>query len=246
MDSLERLSHSLEQAVALIHSLRRENRDLAKQASAAIASAKEDASSGLDQMALELAAAKSEISRLKNEPSEDLISVERARQAELEAARLAEEMEALRRSQLDEKRALEERLGLLELKLLAAEREETMPISRAPEIEELTQRSAALEQALAEKETELERSKGAITSLQVKIAESANPDEVGHWQEKIRSLEAEVAELQALRELKASLDEERQELRRQKKALGHIKKEREQVKAKLDEIYGTLENLRLS
>src|SRR6266403_445444 len=121
MDSLERLSHSLEQAVALIHSLRRENRDLAKQASAAIASAKEDASSGLDQMALELAAAKSEISRLKEQPAEDLASVERARQAELESARLAEGMEALKRSQLDEKRALEERLGLLELKLLAAE-----------------------------------------------------------------------------------------------------------------------------
>jgi hypothetical protein len=248
MDSLERLSHSLEQAIALIHSLRRENRDLAKQAASALASAREDAGAEAERMTAELAAAHVEITRLNQRPEENPELLQRVQFAELEAARFAEDLEEAKKRHGAEKLALEQRLSQLELRLLAAEREETMPVAAhtAAEMLGLTERGRELEESLKAKEDELEKAKGAITAMQVKLAEYAGPDDVGRWQEKIAGLERD---LQKMSEMAGSLERfeaEKAEMRKQKKALAGIQKERDMVRARLDEIHTTLENLRLS
>src|SRR6185503_12431244 len=98
MDSLDRLSHSLEAAVALIHSLRRENRDLARSmAENAARAVKNGEIEGLHRA---LDEARIEIERLRLEPAVDLEAQERSRQAELDAARLAQQMEEQRQAQL--------------------------------------------------------------------------------------------------------------------------------------------------
>src|SRR6266478_791788 len=113
MDSLERLGHSLEQVIALIHALKREKRELSEEASRAAAL---------------LAAARLEVERLRQEPSADLESVARARAAELETATMAEQLEKERTQWKEGKQRLQAQLQDLELRLLAAERNETMPI----------------------------------------------------------------------------------------------------------------------
>jgi chromosome segregation ATPase len=312
MDSLDRLSHSLEQAVALIHSLRRENRDLARQAAVAVTSAKNDVAASAEELKTGLAKAELEAQQLHEVLGEKAALEQRVSQAELESARLAEELERngknfegerlewqghlraaeqaardreatlagqvelgkaqqaevveqAKKSSEIEKAELEERLRSLELKLVAAEQEAAafgqaeMEKARSREIEltaalaarelelgESRGRVAGLEALFAEKEEELETSKVAVMMLQVKIGESLSPEQILCLQEDARILEAELGELRPLKDLKAALDAEKLELRRQKKALAGIRKERELVKAKLDEIYGTLENLRLS
>lgn len=312
MDSLERLSHSLEQAVALIHSLRRENRDLAKQAAEALAAAKTDVAATAEELKVELAKAAIESQQLQEvlgakaaleerlslaelESSRLVQEIDRAKQAfesekivfedrlrqmdlaakeheeysvsqvKLESTRLVSEIEDARKTFENEKLAFEDRLRSLELKLTAAEQdavlfgqaelekvraketEVTASLGmREAELGELRGRIAGTEALLAEKEEELETSKVAIAMLQVKIAETLSPEEILRLQESLRTSEAELDELRPLRDLKSALDSEKIELRRQKKALTGIKKEREQVKAKLDELYSTLDNLRLS
>lgn len=246
MDSLERLAHSLEQAVALIHSLRRENRDLARLAAEAKSAASrlgelEGLKAGFDE-------AKIEIERLRQEPAVDLEAMERARQAELEAARLAEDLDSERQRRLEEKRDWELKLHALELKLLEAQREETMPLplpDRRPEVESLSRRCAELEIMLSEAQAGLEKSRGDITALQVRIAESADPEEVSTWQQRIHELGSELEGLRQLSGMKERLDADKAEVRKQKRTLAAIAAEREMTRKKLDEIYASLENLRL-
>jgi hypothetical protein len=228
MDSMERLAHSLEQAVGLIHALRRENRDLARQASKA---------SGLEARSMELEVAQVELGRLRQE-LEELKSVqvrdpeaqERARQAELEAAALAAQLEDEKQRRLQEKAGLEARISELELKAIAMSREETMPApDRTPELESLALRCSELEAMLAARSTELEGSKGDVTALQVKIA----------------ALGVELDGLRATAASKESIEAEKASIRKQKKVLGLIAKERETTRRKLEEIYSVLDNLRL-
>src|SRR5688572_23980017 len=134
MDSLDRLSHSLEAAVALIHSLRRENRDLARSMAR---------SGEIDGLKSALDEAKVEIERLRLEPAVDLEAQERSRQAELESARLAQQLEEQVQARSAERRDFEAKIHALELKLLAAEREEVMPLpDRGAEVESLSRRCA--------------------------------------------------------------------------------------------------------
>jgi chromosome segregation ATPase len=247
MDSLDRLGYSLEQAVALIHSLRRENRELAAlAASSAAAAIKKDE---LESLRSALDEAKIEIERLRQEPAPDIEAQERSRQAELEAASLAEQLEQERQRRQAEKKEFELKVHELELRTLAAEREETMPLpiqDRSADLERLQRRCAELELMLAESQAALEKAKGDFTSLQVRLAESADPGEVSDWQKRIHDLSTEVEGLRHLSGLKENLEAERTELRRQKRALAVIFKEREATWKKLEEIYAVLDNMRLS
>jgi hypothetical protein len=214
MDSLERLAHSLEAGVALIQSLRRENRELARQAGEAGAKAQDN---------------------------------ERARQAELESASLAERLETERAEQQAFRTALEAKVRDLELRLLAAERDETMPLpDRGPEVESLSRRCAELEVMLAESQAALEKAKGDITAMQVRIAESADASEVEAWQRRMQEMSGELESLRHLAGMKEKLEADRAEMRRQKRNLALITGEREATRRKLEEIYAALDNMRLS
>lgn len=245
MDSLDRLSHSIEAAAALIHSLRRENRELGQ--NVALATAKAAKAEQVEGLRQSLDEAKIEIERLRQEPAVDVEAQERARQAELEAARLAEDLEEERRRSAEQKLALEMKIQDLELRLLAAQREETMPLpDRSHEVESLARRCAELEVMLAEAQDSLEKAKGNITAMQVRIAESADPEEVSAWQQKIHALNTELEGLRALSGMKEKLEADRSEVRRQKRSLAAISAEREMTRRKLEEIYAMLDNLRLS
>jgi hypothetical protein len=249
MDSLERLAHSLEAAVALIQSLRRENRELAHAASEA--SARAAKSGEMEGLKYSLEAAKTEIERLRQEPAVDLEAQERARQAELEAAGMAMELEEERKRRQDGQRQFEAKIGELELRLLAAERYETMPMPAATpqsstEVENLSRRCAELEVMLAEAQASLEKSRGDITAMQVRIAESADPGEVSAWQSRLQELSSELEGLRQLKGTKEKLDLDRAEVRKQKRALAAVFQEREMTRKRLDEIHTVLDNLRLS
>ena len=250
MDSLDRLSHNIEAAAALIQSLRRENRDLAKSAASAAATAHAQALKQAEIQQEALDQAKIEIERLRQEPAVDAEAQERARQAELEAARMAQSLETERQEWDAVKRGLEARIHELELQLLAAAREETMPLppppDRSQELENLARRCAELEVMLAEAQEAFEKAKGSITAMQVRIAESADPEEVSVWQQKIHALSSELEGLRGLQGMKEKLESDRNEVRRQKRALTAIAVEREMTRKKLEEIYSMLDNLRLS
>src|SRR5262245_35727134 len=124
MDSLERLGHSLEQVISLIHALKRENRELAEAASKAAALALKEKEA--EELGSRLADARAEIERLRQEPSPDLEIVARARAAELETASMAEQLDRERAERRDERQRLQARLDDMELQRLAAERDETM------------------------------------------------------------------------------------------------------------------------
>jgi hypothetical protein len=247
MDSLERLSHSLEQAVSLVLSLRRENREFAAfaaQESKANAALRQDLTElkrQIDEKNLELAEARAM-------PGPDLEAIERARQAELEAAALAQSLEGEKRLRHDEGRFYEGKVHDLELRLMAAEREEIMPLpplDRSVELEALQRRCAELEVMLAQAQESLEKSRGDITALQVRIAESASAEEVSKWQAQVQNMQNRLESLQKWESLHEGLELEKVEIKRQKKALGAIFKEREITKKKLDEIYAALDDLRL-
>lgn len=247
MDSLERLGHSLEQAVALIHSLRRENRELASVA----AEAKLASAAKIELVSLHalLDESKIEIERLREEPAPDIEAQERARHAEIEAAGLAQQLEQERQRRYAEKKDFELKIHDLELRTLAAEREETMPLAapdKATELENLSLRCAELEVMLAQAQAQCEKSRGDITAMQVRLAESADPEEVSSWQERIHSLTEELEGLRHLNSMKISLDAEKIEVRKQRKMLAAISREREMTHKKLEEIYVMLDNLRLS
>jgi hypothetical protein len=246
MDSMERLAHSLEQAVALIHSLRRENRDLAR--AAAAAKAAEARAAALEGLGPELAAVQAALAqaqseaaaaeeraaaRLREEPAQAearAAAEERARQAELEAARLAAMLEDEREGRMALKAELEGKLRDMELKWMAASREETMPLpDRTPELEGLALRCSELEAMLAAAQAEIESGKGEATAMQVRIA----------------ALGAEADGLRGLALSKEAVEAERASLRRQRKALAQVAKERETTRRKLDEIYAALDNMRL-
>jgi len=247
MDSLERLAHSLEQSVALIHSLRRENRELAGLAAEAKSSAAKKSEIEALQKALE--EARIEIERLRQEPNPDIEAQERARQAEIESASLAAQFEQERQRRNTEKKEFEIKIHDLELRILAAEREETMPFpvaDRTPELESLSRRCAELEVMLAQAQSDAEKARGDITAMQVRIAESADPEEVSGWQEQIHAMNTELEELRQLHLMKESMEIEKVEIRKQKKIIGIVAREREMTRKKLDEICATLDNLRLS
>ncbi len=235
MDSLERLNHSVEQAAAQIHALRRENRDLAKGASGA-----------QDALRREIKRLESELEEHKAAPQRDEAAEERARQAELDAARVAEQAEHAKAVFEAEKASMLEKVASLELRLMHAEREEVMPTASPAEWHELRQQLNQMQLELGEREQDLERAKGAFTAMQVKLAESAGPDEVARWQARMHELEVLVKELEPLRLAKDQIEIEKLEIKKQKKMLAAIKKERDMTRSRLAEIKATLESVRLS
>jgi Tfp pilus assembly protein PilN len=80
----------------------------------------------------------------------------------------------------------------------------------------------------------------------VRIAESADPEEVSSWQQRIHLLTAELEGLRQLHGMKERLDADKAEVKRQKRTLAAIAADREMAKKKLEEIYQVLDNLRLS
>src|ERR1041385_486066 len=108
MDSLDRLSHSIEAAAALIHSLRRENRELAH--AVALNAPKAALGEKAEGLEASLQEARLEIERMRREPMIDTQAQERARQAELESARLAEQVEKERDGSAEMKRELQKKI----------------------------------------------------------------------------------------------------------------------------------------
>jgi hypothetical protein len=61
----------------------------------------------------------------------------------------------------------------------------------------------------------------------------------------IHALEAEILPLRQLQQSREQLENDRSDLRRQRRAVAAVLKDREHVRRKLDEIFAALDNVRL-
>lgn len=150
----------------------------------------------------------------------------RAEKAGLEAhaARLDADLAALR-IQLDQ---------AVEREAQAAQRAEALKAGQA----ELEKRITALESHALD----LERQLG---DANLRLAESAKPEEVAAWQARLKELESLAAEADRLGEQSLKQEAEKAELRRQKRELAGIAKERQALRRKVEELVATLESVRL-
>jgi hypothetical protein len=96
--------------------------------------------------------------------------------------------------------------------------------------------------ALESHALELER---LYSEAQLRLAESAKPEEVAAWQARLAELEALSQQAQGVLAESGRLETERQDLRRQKAALAAYARERQALRRKVEELVVTLQNVRL-
>ena len=89
---------------------------------------------------------------------------------------------------------------------------------------------------------ELER---ALSDARLKLAEAPKPEEVTDWQTRLKDLEALSLQASSLQALKAKLEAEQVELKRQRRESAAFAKERQTIRRKVEELLSTLESVRL-
>jgi hypothetical protein len=84
-----------------------------------------------------------------------------------------------------------------------------------------------------------------LSEAQLRLAESAKPEEVAAWQARLIELEAQSSQAQNLLAEAGRLETERQALRRQKTAMAAYARERQALRRKVEELVVTLQSVRL-
>jgi len=80
---------------------------------------------------------------------------------------------------------------------------------------------------------------------QLRLAESAKPEEVAAWQARLVELEAQAAQAQSVLAEASRLESERLALRKQKTEMAQYARERQTLRRKVEELVATLQNVRL-
>jgi len=164
--------------------------------------------------------------------AEDLAEAQEARGEALAARQAAE----------DRARALEAHLKDLQARLDSMADAETRA---SQEAEALKARLADQEKRVTSLEAaghELER---ALSDARLKLAEAPKPEEVTDWQTRLKDLEALSLQASSLQALKAKLEAEQVELKRQRRESAAFAKERQTIRRKVEELLSTLESVRL-
>jgi hypothetical protein len=193
----------------------------------------------------EKAALEAEIQQLRNQAMAGRLE----EQVPIASESALREAQSLREAAEAESTSLRQRLAQVE----AAEAQEKEKLQAARDGEAQAQQELEAQKSrLAEREKrltaleshalELERQFG---ELQLRLAESAKPDEVAAWQGRLTELEAQVGQAQAVLAETARLEAERQELRRQKATLAAYARERQTLRRKVEELVATLQSVRL-
>jgi predicted nucleic acid-binding Zn-ribbon protein len=165
-------------------------------------------------------------------------SAEALREAQQSAESLRQEKAAVKAYAAKLEQELQDLRGRLDR---AADREATL----GQEAEALRARQAELEKRVTSLEShglDLERQLG---EAQLRLAESAKPDEVAALQARLLELEALAAQAAGLRDQADKLAAEKAELKRQKRDLAAYSKEKQTLRRKVEELVATLESVRL-
>lgn len=112
-------------------------------------------------------------------------------------------------------------------------------------VEGLKARQAELEKrvtALESSGLDLERQ---LAEAQLRLAESAKPEEVAAWQARLKELEGLAEQAGAMAEQGQKLEAEKNDLKKQKRELAAFAKERAVLRRKVEELVATLESVRL-
>jgi hypothetical protein len=96
--------------------------------------------------------------------------------------------------------------------------------------------------ALESHSLELERQWG---EAQLRLAESAKPEEVAAWQSRLAELESQASQAQSVLAEVGRLETEKQALRRQKSEMAAYARERQALRRKVEELVATLQSVRL-
>jgi hypothetical protein len=159
------------------------------------------------------------------------------------------EAQALREAAEAEALALRQRLTQVEQELHAARG----AAENAQESGVLAQQTLeALQARLAERDKRITALESASFELekqwseaQLRLAESAKPEEVAAWQARLQELEGLSGQADALKAETGRLDQERQELKKQKRELAAFAKERQSLRRKVEELVATLQSVRV-
>lgn len=103
---------------------------------------------------------------------------------------------------------------------------------------EMDKRMTALESSALEMER-------ALSEANLHLAESAKPEEVAAWQERLAVLESQAAQAKSVIEESGRLETEKQALRRQKAEMAAHARERAALRRKVEELVATLQSVRL-
>ena len=96
--------------------------------------------------------------------------------------------------------------------------------------------------ALESHSLDLERQWG---EAQLRLAESAKPEEVAAWQSRLAELEAQASQAQSVLAEVGRLETERQILKKQKTEMAGYARERQALRRKVEELVATLQSVRL-
>jgi hypothetical protein len=193
----------------------------------------------------EKASLEAEIQRLRSE----LLTGRFEEQLPIASESALREAQSLRESAETEAAILRQRISQVEQ--LAAQDRLQAEASKEAEAQALqaleAHRSRLAEQdkritALESHGLELERQWG---EAQLRLAESAKPEEVAAWQARLAQLEAQAGQAETVLAEAGRLDGEKQALRRQKNEMAAYARERQALRRKVEELVATLQSVRL-
>jgi len=249
MESLNRLSQSIQQAISQFAALRRERDELRMELGRVTA----DGARIRRDLETRLSEAMALVERLRDQPPVDGDMMERVRRAELEAAQFAQDLETLRQRQEAERSRLRSEMNALqaesemhrrqamEAQAALEHSDSIVPVSPAP-APEMEALQAQLGGALAEAGS----LKAQLSALEEELSRGARPEQAAQWLERIASLEARLRELLPLQERQADLDRERLAARAERRKAAAYLKERAGIRRRLEEVHQQLEALKLT